>query len=409
MLAPFSVRAFRFQYPADLLTSWGIEMEILILNWYVLVETGSILLLTVFGALQYGGTLLAPVVGMAADRFGQRRVLAVMRAAYVILGLTMMVLAASGMLRPLFVFILGILTGLIRPSDLGIRNALLAESMPVDKLTSAMGLQRTTSDSARICGALAGAGLVAAFGMAPAYIVIATFYGAGLLLTLKAGTTVAPHLHAIGVARPSPWRELQDGLVFVWQTPCLLAAMWLAYLVNMTAFPITSSLLTYVAKDIFAIGQTGLGTLVASFAFGSLLGSLTVSNFGRFLRPARTMVVAAIAWHGLLLVFVHMPGPATARIALVAAGFCQSLSMVLMAIMLLSVAGARFRGRVMGVRMLAIYGMPVGLLLAGVLIGWIGFLTTVMIYCVGGILLTVAIMAYWWREIWPVEARANAR
>ena len=409
MLAPFTVRAFRFQYPADLMTSWGIEMEILILNWYVLVETGSVFLLTVFGALQYGGTLLAPVIGMAADRFGQRRVLALMRAVYAISGLTMLLLSSTGVLRPVHVFIVAMFTGLIRPSDLGIRNALLAESMPPDKLTSGMGVSRTTSDSARIGGALAGAGLVAAFGMAPAYAVIALFYGSGLLLTLKASTVAVPRPRGLGVSRASPWRELQDGMVFVWQTPCLLAAMWLAYLVNMTAFPITSGLLAYVAKDIFNIGQTGLGTLVASFAFGALLGSLTVSNFGRFFRPARTMIVMAVLWHALLLVFVHMPDPNTARMVLVVAGFTQSLSMVLMAIMLLNVAGDRFRGRVMGVRMLAIYGMPVGLLGAGVLIGWIGFLPTVIIYCVGGILLTVAIAAYWWRDIWPAEAQANAR
>jgi hypothetical protein len=67
LFAPFQVRSFRFQYPADLLTSWGTEMENLILGWYVLVETGSVLLLTLFGSLQYFGTLVAPVFGMAGD------------------------------------------------------------------------------------------------------------------------------------------------------------------------------------------------------------------------------------------------------------------------------------------------------------------------------------------------------
>ena len=59
LLAPFRVRNFRFQY--DLLTSWG-------LGWYVLVATGSVLLLILFGSLQYFGTLVAPVLGMAGDR-----------------------------------------------------------------------------------------------------------------------------------------------------------------------------------------------------------------------------------------------------------------------------------------------------------------------------------------------------
>ena len=39
-LAPFQVRSFRYQWLADLLTSWAIEMEVLILGWFILVETG---------------------------------------------------------------------------------------------------------------------------------------------------------------------------------------------------------------------------------------------------------------------------------------------------------------------------------------------------------------------------------
>ena len=70
MLAPFAIRSFRFQWPADLLTSWAFEMETMILGWYVLVETGSVLWLTVFGAVQYLGTLVAPLFGVAGDRYG---------------------------------------------------------------------------------------------------------------------------------------------------------------------------------------------------------------------------------------------------------------------------------------------------------------------------------------------------
>ena len=40
-LAPFRVRSFRFQWTADLATSWAFEMETLILGWYILAATGS--------------------------------------------------------------------------------------------------------------------------------------------------------------------------------------------------------------------------------------------------------------------------------------------------------------------------------------------------------------------------------
>src|SRR5438094_3435906 len=96
MLAPFQVRSFRFQFPADLATSWAMEMENLVLGWYILVETGSVLALTLYWALLYLGTLLAPVFGMFGDRFGQRPVLCAMRAAYATLGFALTALAFAG-------------------------------------------------------------------------------------------------------------------------------------------------------------------------------------------------------------------------------------------------------------------------------------------------------------------------
>jgi MFS family permease len=46
----------------------------------VLVETGSVLLLTLFASLTYIGTLIAPMFGVVGDRIGHRDLLAMMRA-----------------------------------------------------------------------------------------------------------------------------------------------------------------------------------------------------------------------------------------------------------------------------------------------------------------------------------------
>ncbi len=409
VLAPFQVRSFRYQFPADLSTSWGIEMENLVLGWYILVETGSVLALTLFWALLYLGTLLAPVFGMAGDRFGHRAVLCVMRAAYACLGIVVTTLAFEGALRPAHVFIIATLSGLIRPSDQGLRNALVAATMPAETLMATMGVSRTTSDSARIFGALAGAGLFAAFGLGPVYLAIASFYGTGFLLTLGVASGRPVVAATSALVRMSLWRDLREGLAYVWDTPCSLAAMWLAFLVNLTAFPLTSGLLPYVARDVYRIDENGLGTLVASFALGSLLGSVAISFAGRALRPARMMILFALGWYAALLVFVQMPGPVSGRFALVIAGFTQSLSLVPMSVMLLHSAGERFRGRVMGVRMLAIYGVPIGLLAAGGLIDRIGFAATTSLYCLVGAALTLVIAVRWRDALWPADAPANAR
>jgi predicted MFS family arabinose efflux permease len=203
-------------------------------------------------------------------------------------------------------------------------------------------------------------------------------------------------------------RDLREGLANLWNMPSSLAALWLAFLVNLTAYPLTSGLLPYVAKDVYHADQTGLGYLIASFASGALLGSIAISMAGRTIRPARMMVVFALAWYAMLLVFVHTRSLGSGCAALVIAGLAQSLSLVPMSALLLHGAGA-FRGRVMGMRMLAIYGLPMGLTVAGALVDRIGFILTATLYCGVGLLLTLLIAVHWCAAFWPLDAQANAR
>jgi MFS family permease len=407
-LAPFRIRSFRFQWPADLLTSWAFEMEILVLGWYVLVETGSVLFLTVFGALQYGGTLIAPMLGVASDRIGHRNLLSGMRAVYATIAATIMILAFTGALTPLLVCVLAAVMGLVRPSDMGIRGTLTADTVPYGLLTSAMGFSRSTSDSARIAGALAGAGLFAAFGMGPAYVVITCFYVTGALLTLgveqRRSASPALPVAAQVSARVSPWRDLREGITHIWNTPSLLAIVWLAFLFNLTVFSITNGLLPYVARDIYQTDQTGLGYLVASCAFGALLGSIASSRAGIAIQLPRLMFVSAVVWYALMLIFAQMKSLPAGIVSLMLVGFLQSLTMVAHTVLLLRASEQHLRGRIMGVRMLAIYSLPLGLLAAGWLIGRIGFHATVSLYAVIGLTFTILIGVWSRAALWRPQA-----
>jgi Na+/melibiose symporter-like transporter len=408
VLAPFRVRSFRFQWPADLATSWAFEMETLILGWYVLVETKSVLLLTVFAALLYIGTLLAPMFGVVGDRIGHRNLLCGMRAVYATLATILMILTFAGVLTPMYVLAITGVMGMVRPSDIGMRATLVGETLPSDQLMGAMGIQRTTQDSARIAGALTGAGLVAMLGMGAAYLMVVSFYTISFLLTLKAG---GAHPHraggAAGVTRPSPWRDLKAGVAYVWTTPPLLAVICLAFLLNLTAFPLLNGLQPYVAKEIYRTDQTGLGYMVAGVAFGALLGSIALSRYGSVFRPARMMVVACAIWYAMLLVFAQLQHPSGGIPVLILAGCAQSFSQVPMAALILRTADVRFRGRVMGLRMLVIYGNLPGLLLSGPLIGRFGYPATATLYCLIGLSFTLMIAVRWRAHLWRRAAPAN--
>ncbi|MEC8775987.1 MAG: MFS transporter [Pseudomonadota bacterium] len=394
-LAPFRVRSFRFQWPADLLTSWAFEMEMLVLGWYVLVTTDSVILLTAFGALGFIGTLVAPIFGMLGDRLGRRTMICFMRAYYGCLAVVTMVLGMTDNLTPYFVLALSLMAGLVRMSDLVMRNSLLGDTMPPAHLVRGIGLARTTQDTARIFGALAGAGLFAAFGIGNTYIVVTVFYVLSFLLSL--GVAQSPTKQD-GASR---WRELKEGFAYIWNTPRLLALMWLAFLINFAAFPFTLSLLPFSAKEIYKVAEGGLGMLVAAYASGAFVGSILMAVTGGARKPATFMISFAMTWFTLLAVFAVITKLEIGLALLFVIGVVQSFTMLSMSSLIIGTAAAELRARVLGVRMLAVYGLAMGLPLSGVLIDAVGYAGTAWVFVAIAIAATAAIGLKWRRALWP--------
>jgi len=417
ILAAFRVRSFRFQWPADLLTSWAFDMETLILGWYVMVQTGSVLLLTLFGSAQFLGTLAAPMFGVLGDRVGGRLMLCAMRAIYATLAVTVMLLAFTGGLTPAWAIALAALNGIVRPNDQVMRNALIGETIPPDHLMGALGMSRATMDSARVGGALAGAGLSTMLGIGLTYVFVTACYLASLALTF--GVARARPVPDPGAASPYPlplggqreasgWRELKDGVAHIVSRPQLLAPMWLAFLINLTAYPASGGLLPYIAQRVYHVDATGLGWLAAAFSFGALLASIAMVVTGGPSHPERYTLVHTVLWYGLLLAFAHVPSLGGGLLVLLAAGFVQSVAMISMTATLLTASGEGFRARVMGVRSLCVYGLPIGLIASGALIERIGYPLTVTALAAVGLAFTVLIGIKWraamWRRARPVTA-----
>ena len=394
-------------------------METVILGWYVIVQTGSVLLLTAFGSLLLLGTLASPMFGVLGDRLGGRVMLSAMRAVYAVLAAFVLVLTLTGNLTPGWVFVVATLAGIVRPNDQVLRNALIGETIPPPHLMGAVGLSRATMDCARVVGALAGAELSTALGIERTYVLVTMLYAASLALTWGvarrrpapdpggARGEASAEGHDVALV-PSRRRELKDGLLYVLRTPELLAMMWLAFLINLTAYPISSGLLPYVAKQIFLVGATGLGWLAASFALGSLLGSIATVATGGPRRLARSVLVYTAVWYAILFGFGHVGSMALGLVALLVAGFVQSIAMIAMTANILNASDERFRARVMGVRTLAIYGMPLGLMASGVLIERIGYPSTISVFAAVGLVFTLLIGIRWRASLWQRRPRSTA-
>jgi MFS family permease len=348
--------------------------------------------------------------GVLSDRLGPRFILIVMRGSYAVLAAILTLLALTGRLAPIWIFVVATLVGLVRPNDQALRNILIGETMPAPRLMGALSFSRATMDSARVAGALAGAGLFTVLGIGPAYILVTALYVASGGLTFGvARRRLVPDLGAspraavrgaATAAGVSGLRDLKEGLLHVWRTPALHGPMWLAFLINLTAYPISGGLLPYVARQVYGVDATGLGYLVASFSLGALIGSIAMVATGGPRRPERSMLVYTTLWYAVLLGFGFVRTLDAGLAALFLAGIVQSVAMISMAAWLLAAAGDRFRGRVMGVRMLAVYGLPLGLMASGALIDRIGYAPTIATLAAVGLVFTLLAGITWRASLW---------
>jgi predicted MFS family arabinose efflux permease len=380
-------------------------MEALILGWYILTATGSVEWLVAFGALMWAGAVLAPFLGIAGDRIGLRTLMCLTRGGYALLAAILTLLILTRRLEPWHVFVIYGIAGLARPSDQAIRNVLIGQTMRAESLMGAIGLSRTTADMAKVAGAFAGAGGVALIGMGPAYVIVTALYVCAFLLSL--GVARSP-IHAAHASAHDVIAGLREAAHYVWTKPDLLGAFSITFLVNLLAFPFFLGLLPYAAKEVYDIGQSGLGYLAAAFAVGALAGSLVIGANYMPLRAGRVMLWSTAAWFVAILLFGQIRSLPLGLALLFISGFAQSLCLIPVAVVMLRGAGEHMRGRVMGMRVLAVWGLPLGLLASGPIIAGLGYTACTVVYACIGLAATFAIGYRCRGALWQPSAAANA-
>ena len=161
--------------------------------------------------------------------------------------------------------------------------------------------------------------------------------------------------------------------------------MIIAFLVNLTAFPLTAGLLPFVAKNVYLTNQAGLGYLAASFAFGAMIGSVILTRIGNGVMSGRMIIIFCSLWYVMLFIFSQFNNLQIGIPILIVTGCVQGLGLVPMSAMLVRTSDKRYSGGILGLRMLAVYGLPIGLLIAGPVITFFGYKTMVAIYSLFGL------------------------
>ena len=123
---------------------------------------------------------------------------------------------------------------------------------------------------------------------------------------------------------------------------------------------------------------------------------------------ARVMLWTAAAWFVTILLFGQTRSLGPGLVLLFASGLVQSFCLTPLAAVMLRSSNAEMRGPVMGIRMLAIWGLPLGLLAAGPIIEHLGYAACTLIYGGLGLAATIVIGFRWRRALWDRSAAANA-
>jgi MFS family permease len=340
----------------------GFWMQNVALGWLVYRLSGSELALGTVAFVAYLPVLcLAPVAGVVADRVDKWRLIMCTQTAMMLLAIVLGSLAALGLVTVPLVAVLASLLGAVGAFDLPTRQAFIVEMVGPEDLPSAIALNASIFNTARVVGPAVAGILVATVGEAPCFFLNGASYLA--VLWALGGMRLADAPRA--VARHGG-RGLRSGLRYVQRQPAqaaLLLALGLVSALGLQANVLMPSL----AQRTFGRGPTGYGLLLTGYGVGAVLSALRLAS-GRYTRDEhrRTLLL------GLGLFGAGLLGVAASRVFALAVAFqvIAGLGMIRFTAttntLIQLLVDDEYRGRVMGLHTVMFMGMaPLGSLLLG--------------------------------------------
>lgn len=380
-------RNFGLIWLSTTLAATGSQMEVLALGWYVLTLTDSPFLVGLVAAARMALNFLALFAGAIADRVSRQALLTAVEYVMATLTLVMLGLILSGWLEVWHIFVLTLVTGLVRMFQTPAAQSLVADTLPRERIANGAALNSMGMNLATIVGPLVGGILFQAAGAEGAYAAIVLLYGlsgsAALLVRMSKSTKLKESRSVLGTTL--------QGLKYVKGQQVLWATLLLAVIANLTGWPFHTSLMPIFARDVLGTGAAGLGVLMSAFGIGALIGSVGLASVRNLRSAGRLLLAAVVIWHASMVAFAASSSLPLSLGILVLTGMAFSSTQVLMLTVLLRTAPTEYRGRVMGLRVLAIYAYSFGSMSSGAMAAVWGAPGAAQVNAVVGVTLVIAL------------------
>jgi MFS family permease len=297
--------------------------------------------------------LLVPWAGAAADRFDRRKLLICTQLGAGAVSAGLAALAWDGLARVWVVIAVSVMLGILGAFSSPSQTSMVGSLVEREDLAQAVALNSMTFNLARAVGPASAAGVIAAFGIAPAFAVNACSF------LLLAG--------ALMIVRPREQRRarrtsLKDSFRLIRESPTLGWYLLITATVSFSSDPINTESPAFAHA--FHHSAAWSGAVVGSFGAGAVAAALLVAGrvSGSRARMAMTLVLLGV---GIMLFAVSPWLPLALGFALVAGFGYLSSNTSATSRLQLGVAEHE-RGRIMALWSVAFFGIrPLASLLDG--------------------------------------------
>ena len=355
---------YRLYFFGQIVSQTGGWLQRIAQSWLVLDLTGSPAALGVLTVAQFLPIMvLSLFAGVVADRLPKRRLLYAIGIISSLQSVAMAVLVLSGRVELWQVYVLAFILGVVSAFEMPTRQAFLSELVGRAELQSAISLNSSVFNGARIIGPGVGGVIIAAWGIGWCFGLNAVSFLASLVsLAMLDMSSMRGTLRPL---RGALWTQLADGLRYAARTPSLSFPLLLLAVIGTFGynFGVVFPLLARYALDLDSIG---FGSLNTAMGIGSLIGALGVAARLSPSRPA--LLISGGAFSVLLLAVAFIPWYAVTLVALALMGVASvTYSAVTNTTLQLS-SDEAYRGRVLSLYTLLLAGStPIG----GAVTGWI--------------------------------------
>ena len=340
-------------------------MEAVALGWLVLIRTDSPFLVGLIASARMALNFLALFSGAIADRVPRHRLVAAVMFTVSLLSLAMFTLLQSGHLEVWHIFALVLAGGMVRLFQMPAAQSLVADILPTDRIANGAALTTMGMNLNTVVGPLIAGFLFQAIGPQGVYAVIAVLNLLGGVLALSIGSIRISNQSR----EDSVLKAMLQGLMYVKGQQVLWAILLMAVIINFTGWPLHTSLMPIFARDVLGTDSAGLGILISAFGIGALIGSTILASVRNLKSAGKLLILSVIAWHATMFAFSASHSFYLSLSILLLTGMAFSSTQVLMLTVILRTTLPEFRGRVLGLRSMAIYAYTFGSLNSGAMAG----------------------------------------